>query len=140
MALARGWEHFPHGADIGIRGWGPSLDAAFEEAAKALSAAVTTAEIASNISVEIACEAKTNELLFFDWLNAIIYEMAERRMIFGQFDVQIRSNRLRATIRGETIDPVHHQPACEPKGATFTELHVAQDSDCGWKACCVVDV
>lgn len=136
----RGWEHFPHGADIGVCGWGPSLAAAFEEAGKALSAAVTTASIAPTTPVEIVCEAASRDLLFVEWLNAIIYEMAVRQMIFGQFEVRIRNHRLHGMIRGERIDPVHHQPACEPKGATFTALRVGKDDDGTWKAGCVIDV
>ena len=33
-----GWEHFAHGSDIGVRGFGPSMEAAFEQAALALTA------------------------------------------------------------------------------------------------------
>ncbi len=35
----RQWEHFPHHADVGVRGVGPTREAAFEEAARALTAA-----------------------------------------------------------------------------------------------------
>ena len=35
------WEHFAHDADIGVRGRGATLSAAFEEAAVALTAVVT---------------------------------------------------------------------------------------------------
>ena len=35
------WEHFHHVADVGIRGIGPTLGSAFEQAAKAMTAAVT---------------------------------------------------------------------------------------------------
>ena len=34
----RGWEHFSHDADVGIRGWGSTLAEAFEQAALALVA------------------------------------------------------------------------------------------------------
>ena len=36
-----GWEHFPHDADVGVRGFGPTPAAAFEQGALALTAAVT---------------------------------------------------------------------------------------------------
>jgi SHS2 domain-containing protein len=38
-ALA-GWEHYSHGADIGVRGFGRSVEGAFEQAAIALTAVV----------------------------------------------------------------------------------------------------
>ena len=34
------WEHFSHGADVGVRGFGISVEEAFEQAALALSAVV----------------------------------------------------------------------------------------------------
>jgi len=33
------WEHFEHDADVGLRGVGPTLEAAFEEATRALTTA-----------------------------------------------------------------------------------------------------
>ena len=35
------WEHFPHDADIGVRGIGASKEEAFEQAALALTAVLT---------------------------------------------------------------------------------------------------
>ncbi len=134
------WEHFPHDADVGIRGLGPTPEAAFEQAALALKEVVTTAEVAPNIKVEVSCEAPDRELLFIDWLNAIIYEMAVRRMLFGRFSVRIIGNRLEASLWGEAVDREKHAPACEPKGATYTALRVEQLANGLWSAGCVVDV
>jgi tRNA nucleotidyltransferase (CCA-adding enzyme) len=134
------WEHFPHDADVGVRGWGPTLAAAFEQAALALTAVVTSAEVAPRIAIEVNCEAPDLELLFVEWLNAIIYEIAVRKMLFGRFAVRIESGRLKATLWGEPVDVARHAPACEPKGATYTALQVAQDADGVWSAGCIVDV
>jgi SHS2 domain-containing protein len=140
-AKARGrWEHFPHGADVGILGRGATMAEAFEQAAAALTAIVTDAEVAEKTSVEVECDAPDMELLFVEWLNAIIYEMAVRNMVFGRFKVIIRDTCLHGTMWGEPIDQAKHGPACEPKGATYTALHVGQDSGGLWSAACVVDV
>jgi tRNA nucleotidyltransferase (CCA-adding enzyme) len=135
-----GWEHFPHEADVGVRGFGPTLGAAFEQAALALTAVVTDSAVADTIAVKVECEAPDAELLFVEWLNAIIYEMAVRRMMFGRFAVRISGNHLSGTLRGEPVDVGRHAPACEPKGATYTALKVAQAPDGIWSAACVVDV
>ncbi len=136
----RGWEHFPHGADIGVRGFGPTLEAAFEEAAVALTAVMLDpGEIRPEAAVSIECSAPDTEILLVDWLNALVYEMATRSMIFAAFEVRIEAGTLTATARGERIDPRRHAPAVEVKGATFTELHVAH-GEAGWVAQCVVDV
>jgi tRNA nucleotidyltransferase (CCA-adding enzyme) len=135
-----GWEHFSHDADIGVRGYGPTLAQAFEQAALSLTAIVTDTEVAARTAVEVACEALDNELLFVEWLNSVIYEMAVRRMLFGRFAVKIDGTHLSAMLWGEPVDPKRHTPACEPKGATYTELRVAQAADGTWSAACVVDV
>jgi len=133
------WEHFPHDADIGFRGFGATPAEAFEQAALALTAIVTTAEVKPLTTVEVTCEAPDLELLFVDWLNAIIYEMAVRHMLFTRFAVTIEHTRLAAKLWGEPVDVARHAPACEPKGATYTALRVAE-TDGLWSAGCIVDV
>jgi len=81
-----------------------------------------------------------DELGLVDWLNAVIYEMATRRMVFGRYNVGFVDGRVQATAWGEPIDPVRHQPAVEVKGATYTELRVREDASGEWSAQCVVDV
>jgi SHS2 domain-containing protein len=139
-ASKAGWEHFPHDADVGVRGFGVTAPEAFEYAAQALTAVVTNAKVESKIPVEVRCEAPDLELLFVEWLNAIIYEMAVRRMLFGRFAVKIEGERLEGTLWGEPVDVARHAPACEPKGATYTALRVAPDANGVWSAACVVDV
>ncbi len=79
------WEHFPHDADVGLRGWGATPAEAFEQAAYALTAVVTHAAVEPKFSVQLTCKAPDLELLLVEWLNAIIYEMAVRNMLFGRF-------------------------------------------------------
>ncbi len=110
---ARGaeWEHFAHDADIGIRGWGNTPAEAFEQAAHALTAVVTHANVVPESKVAVSCTAPDLELLFVEWLNAIIYEMAVRRMLFGKFSLQIENGRLKGTLWGELVDVARHAPA-----------------------------
>jgi len=135
-----GWEFFPHDADIGIRGWGRTQAEAFEQAGHALTAIVTNAKIESKLSIKVGCEAANIELLFVEWLNCVIYEMAVRSMVFARFAVRIQDGRLQATLWGEPIDVDRHAPACEPKGATYTSLNVTKTANGLWSAACIVDV
>lgn len=135
------WEHFPHGADIGVRGCGASREAAFEQAAVALTAVITEPEgVAATGYIGIACEAPDDELLLVDWLNALIYEMATRKWLFARFTVRISGHELSAQAWGEPLDIARHRPAVEVKGATYTALRVAREADGTWIAQCVVDV
>jgi SHS2 domain-containing protein len=134
------WEHFPHQADIGVRGIAPTLEGAFAEAARALTAVICALDtVAPSRAVEIDCSAPDQALLLAEWLNAIVYEMAVRHMLFSRFEVEIAGPALHATAWGEAIVPARHRPAVEVKGATYTELRVARQGG-GWMAQCVVDV
>ncbi len=139
--IAARWVHFPHQADMGVRGVGPTLAAAFEQAALAMTAVVTDpASVAPAMAVDIDCEAPDDELLLVDWLNALILEMAARHMLFSRFEVSLDGRHLHATAWGEAVDVEKHQPAVEIKGATYTELKVEKDETGRWLAQCVVDV
>jgi tRNA nucleotidyltransferase (CCA-adding enzyme) len=134
------WEHFEHAADVGVRGIGPSREAAFEQAAIAMMAAVTDPErIAPTTRVDITCRGRDAELLLVAWLNAIIYEVATRHMVFGRFHVRFEGDRLIGAAWGEPVSTGRHQPATELKGATYTEARV-QQANGHWLAQCVVDV
>jgi len=160
MACVARWEHFRHEADIGVAGIGATRAQAFEQAALALVAVTTRPEdVRPAQPVSIACAAPDEELLLADWLNAVVYEMATRRMLFGRFEVAIQPAggpsgapgheghegwSLRGTAWGEPVDRARHEPAVEVKGATLTQLAVqrqAQGEDAGsFRAQCVVDV
>ncbi len=141
MSRQAGWAHFPHEADVGLDGYGPTPAAAFEQAAVAMTAAITDpAAVRPETRVEVRCEAPDPELLLVDWLNALVFEMATRRMLFGRFEVELEGNALEATAWGETVDLRRHRPAVEVKGATCTALSVARARDGRWHARCVIDV
>ena len=134
------WEHFPHEADIGVRGFGPTRAEAYEQAALAMTAVVTDpATIAELEAVAIRCEAPDDELLLAEWLNHVVYEMATRNMLFGRFSVRLQGPVLSGTAWGEPVDVARHRPAVEIKGATYTELRVVNEPT-GWVAQTVVDV
>ena len=134
------WEHFAHSADIGVAGFGPSKAEAFRQAAIATTAVITDPGTIRQVdSVPITCRAPNDELLLVAWLNALVYEMSVRSMLFGDFTIELTDGGLRATAFGEPVDPGRHEPSVEIKGATFTELRV-EPVPGGWRAQCVVDV
>jgi SHS2 domain-containing protein len=137
----RDWETFPHGSDVGVRGFGSTPAQAFEAAGRALTAVVTDLETVRALEpVEIACEAPDLELLLLDWLNALVYEMAVGRRLFARFEVELDGTRLHGRAFGEQVDRLRHDPRVEVKGATPSELSVAREPDGRWRAQCIVDV
>lgn len=134
------WEHFPHDADVGVRGRGSTRAEAFEQAALALTAVVADPNtVEPRERVDIECEAPDDELLLADWLNRIVFEMAARDMLFCSFRVRLQGRRLHGAAWGQPLDRERHHPAVEVKGATYTALRVARENG-EWLAQTVVDV
>jgi tRNA nucleotidyltransferase (CCA-adding enzyme) len=145
MQVIAQWEHFGHGADIGVRGIGTTMAEAFEQAAVALTAVITDpAKVVARREIRVERVAADAEALLVEWLNAVVYEMAVRSMVFGRFQVDIdvpgEEVRLHGSAWGEEIDIERHEPAVEVKGATYTSLFVGQNPGGAWIAQCVVDV
>ncbi|HLT37113.1 MAG TPA: archease [Enhygromyxa sp.] len=136
------WEHFEHGADVGVRGIGATPAAAFEQIALAMTAIVTDLHVLEVLDqfATIELEATSLDELLFDWLDALVFEMSTRAVLFARFEVEIQDHRLRARMWGAPVDRVRHEPAVEIKGPTYTQLRVAPDQAGGWLAQCVVDV
>lgn len=135
------WEHFEHGADVGVRGRGRTVEEAFEGAARALTAVVVDPDLVrSETEVALRADAPDLELLLVDWLDAVVFEISAHAFAFRDFRVTILGTRLEGVGRGERIDPARHHPAVEVKGATHTLLAVTRADDGVWTAQTVVDV
>ena len=61
-------------------------------------------------------------------------------MLFGRYEVQLADGQLAGVAWGEPVDLDRHQPAVEPKEATYTSLAVRRQQGGSWLAQCVVDV
>jgi len=126
---------------MGVRGIGRTREEAFEQAGVALCALTTDlGRVSPEAEIEISCEAPDVEALLVDWLNALVFEMACRHMVFSRFRVAIQDHRLQGRAWGERLDVTKHAPGVEVKGATYTELSVRPSEGGGWVAQCVVDV
>jgi tRNA nucleotidyltransferase (CCA-adding enzyme) len=126
--------------ELNIQAEGPTLGAAFGQAALAMIAALTDpAAIRLEETIEIECAAPSAELLLADWLNAVVSEMAARGMVFGAFNVDTDGFQLHATASGEHVSQERHGPAIEIKGATLRDLAVSEDPLGEWRARCIVD-
>jgi len=137
----RNWEHFEHEADIGLRAVAETREGLFEAMGEALTAIITErAGVRPVETVTVRCEAPSDSLLLVDWLNALVFEMATRGMIFGSWHVELDGQKLEGRLEGEVVDRLRHQPVVEVKGATYTALSVTRDCAGRWHGQCVVDV
>lgn len=138
-------EHFEHGSDIGVRGFGATPAEAFEAAARALFLLVCEdlSRVREPVVQTFECEAATLDELLVAFLNELIFLSDSRGLVFAGFDVSITPApgifRLAGRARGEPFDRECHDFTVLPKGATFTALRVERLGE-EWIAQCVVDV
>ncbi len=139
------FETFEHGADIGIRGYGHTIEQAFINGAKCLFFYMYDLEDLKKESkdidgvkeIDIHLEADDLISLFIKWLNTLIAESDINSTVFFDFYVKILDLKLKARALGISRDKV--EAGVEVKGATFTEAKV-EKKDGIWIAQCVVDV
>ena len=116
------WELYSHPSDIGIRGFGPTREEAFAQAAIALTAVIADLQkVQPREVVDIVCEEQDDELLFINWLSALLYEMDTRSMLFSRFEIESIEGGIRAKAWGEPVDVDKHEPAVEVKAATYAD-------------------
>jgi len=126
---------------MGVRGYGTTLEEAFASAAEGLTAVVVEpSDVEPVEKVDFTGSASDPELLFYDFMNSIVYEMAVSARVFSRFRVRVEGDCLQAEAWGERVDVERHQPAVEVKGATFTELAVGRSDDGRWFAQCILDI
>ena len=138
------WRHLEHRADIGVEGRGATPAQAFEQAALAFTAVMTDPSGVQPLrAVRVALDAPDLELLFVDFLDALVFHLATDGLLVARAEVALdegaRGWSLRATLWGEPVDPARHDPAVEVKGVTFSGLFVGPEGD-AFVARTVVDV
>ena len=134
------YETFEHRADIGIRGYGRSVEEAFENGAKAMfSVMVAINEVKAQERKEVSCDAPDMDYLFVEWLNNLLSVSHLNGMVLSSFKVEIIGNKLQGSAWGEHIDKSRHKLMIEVKAATYSMLKVAKENEI-YFAQCVVDV
>jgi SHS2 domain-containing protein len=132
-------QFFEHGSDIGVEGRGETLEAAFEEAARAMFSITTdSSAVQPRVKVAVSFEEEDEEIALVSWLNALLAEARVNGLALGCFRIARQGTRWSGEAWGEPWrDGIER--GVEVKGATFTMLSVKRDED-EWVARCVVDV
>ena len=135
------YETIEHTADMGLRARAGDLEGLFEEAARALfSVIVVNLDAVRPLQeITVRVEGRDYEDLLHDWLAELLYTFNTRHLLFSDFEVELDSGGLRATARGEPIDPKRHELDAEVKAITYHGLKVEEDRD-GWLAEVIVDL
>ena len=135
------FELFEHTADVGVRGFGRTVEEAFENTAKAMMSVMFDLEaIEPRREVEIECSAGNVEELLVAFLNEVLSMIDIEGLVLGEFKVRINENKLTCVARGEEFKAEKHHPKTEVKAATYSQLRVFKNDDGYWVAQCIVDV
>ncbi len=133
------YEYFDHDADVGIIGYGATLEEAFIAAAEAVFAQmVDPSQVRLQRVVRVEFEEEDPELALVTWLNLLLAEAKAQGLALASFELTRRNGKWYGAGWGE---PWREglEPGVEVKGATLTMLSVRQ-TERGWEARCVVDV
>lgn len=137
------YELFGHPADIGIRGFGETVEQAFENGAKALFQVMTDIKsVEPKTEIEIKTEAGGIEELFVEWLNELLSQADLEDMFFSEFELEIKKNkdyRLEGKVRGEKMDSEKHELKTVVKAATYSQLKVEKTNK-KFLAQCICDI
>lgn len=138
------YEFFEHKADQGIRGYGETVEEAFENGAMALFEIMcNTTKVDTKREVKVEVSANDMETLFVEWLNALLAEKDFENMLFSKFKVKIKKKGdkyfLSGTALGEELDEEKHQVKTEVKAATYSGLKSGEKNNKKFFQC-VVDV
>lgn len=133
--------YFDHDADIGIIGYGKTLEAAFMDGAKTCFAMMADLSKISVIEcVEFEFVETDVELAFIIWLNRLLGEARAGGLIFSEFHLTRCNDCWQAKACGAPF--TLKERGIEVKGATLAMLQVKQlnDEQKTWYVRCVVDV
>ncbi len=139
------WEHYEHTADVGIRGYGTTLEEAFEAIASALfDVMVNVKNVQSEECREVGVEGNDLEALLYNFLEELLVLHDIEGLVFGDFKVEIEKTshgyRLRAKICGEHLNYEKHEPKEEVKAITYHDIAIKQLEDGRWMAQLVLDI
>jgi SHS2 domain-containing protein len=133
-------------ADIAFEATGSNLNELF----------IAAADATMNVMIEDLGSIEPNEvrlfdlrnkeadMLLFDFLQEIIYYKDARQLLLRVKNLEITEEKdgyaLRATARGERLDPERHEQRTDVKAVTLHHFTLQKNDDAGWKALVILDV
>lgn len=135
------YEFVDHTGDIRFVARGRTMAELFENAARALYAAIAGPEGVRALEERvIEVRADDRELLLVCWLSECQKAFDLERLLLSEFRVEeVSDTHVRGVARGEPFDPSRHEFRSEIKAVTFHGLYVKETPQ-GWEAAVVCDV
>ncbi|NJF24590.1 archease [Thermococcus sp. Bubb.Bath] len=141
----RKWEHYEHTADIGVRGFGSTLEEAFEAVALGLfDVMVDVGKVEPRECRGVEAEEEDLEALLYSFLEELLVLHDMEGLVFGDVKVSIEKTKdgykLKAKACGEPLNLEKHNPKEEVKAITYHEMEIKRLPDGRWMAQFVPDL
>jgi SHS2 domain-containing protein len=136
-----GFRILAHPADIGIAFQGPTMAAAFVQAAEGLrSLLVGDAPRRPVAEVHLHLGGEDRGELLYNWLSELIYRFDADQLIPDAVTIErLNDFELEAAVRIETYDPDRHDTPYYVKAVTFHQLEL-EGGPGGWHGQVYVDI
>ncbi|MBR9701016.1 archease [Candidatus Woesearchaeota archaeon] len=136
------YELLDHTADAKFRAYGLSLEHAFANAVKALTAIATDPEkMEKKDKFPIVLQAKDPKRLLFDMIDQIIFLVdTEGFLPAGSEDLTVEKKKGIYTLSGILVGDDAKKYGCNLKAATYSDMLVEQDKEGKWVLQAVVDI
>jgi len=117
----RGWEHFEVEADVGVRSWGESREAAVAQATLGVFALlVDPAQVEVREVREVRAQAESPETLLVSWVDECLYVHDIEGFVVHDVEMTVFTDTLaHGLLRGEPLDAGRHRVGTVVKGATY---------------------
>ncbi len=140
-----GHETFEHPADMGVRGWGRTVEEAFQETAAAMFSIMgKTEKRTGGRTIDINCRGGSLEELLVDFLNDLISGADINSLFLYRVEVENIEKREEYELIGKACGiPIRSHGIdfnTEVKAASYFGVSVEQADKDGWMAQCVVDL
>jgi SHS2 domain-containing protein len=132
-------------ADVAFEATGRTLEELFTSAAQAMTNTQLEdlAQLKTGTKKEFTLKAEGLERLLHDFLQELIFYKDAELLLFRDYELKVTKTRdgyeLKASLRGEEIDPKRHSLLVDVKAVSWHRFRLEKDEGV-WKAVVIIDV
>lgn len=130
-----GFRFLEHTSDAYIEAWGPSLEAAFANAAAGFYETMLNLQrVDPEKEDDVDVEGHDGKELLYNWLETFLLKFDIDGMVYSRYEIGTISTgsspmNLHAKIRGEKFDRRKHGAKEEIKGVTYHQMEIEKRPD-----------
>jgi SHS2 domain-containing protein len=139
--VRRKYEYIEHTGDLGFKAYGTTREALFSHAAEAFFQAIISLEtIQEKEERLIEVEAAALDELMVGWLSELLFLFDTELLLLRRFEItNMKDCGVKATVRGEVMDPARHEIKTGIKAVTYHQLYVKKRGGI-WEAQVILDI